>query len=143
MMVEVPAAAILAEQFAREVDFFSIGTNDLTQYTLAMDRGNPAFSTQLDGLSPSVVHLVAKTVAGAHKYNKPVSVCGNIASDPRAVPILMGLGVTELSVDIGSIPRLKHEIRSMTFAQCKEMAGEALQAGTSAEVHTLAMQRGK
>lgn len=143
MMVEVPAAALLAEQFAREVDFFSIGTNDLTQYTLAMDRGNPAFSTQLDGLCPSVVHLIAKTVAGARKYDKPVSICGNIASDPRAVPILIGLGVTELSVDTGSIPRLKHEIRNMTFTKCKEIAGEALQAGTSAEVHSRAMQRGK
>lgn len=143
VMVEVPAVAILAEQFAREVDFFSIGTNDLTQYTLAMDRGNPAFSTQLDGLCPSIVHLIAMTVAGARKHDKPVSVCGNLASDPRAVPILLGLGVDRLSVDLGSIPRLKHEIRNMTFAKCKEMAGEALQAGTSTEVHALALQRGK
>ncbi|MCG8422600.1 MAG: phosphoenolpyruvate--protein phosphotransferase [Proteobacteria bacterium] len=142
IMVEVPAVAILAEAFAREVDFFSIGTNDLSQYTLAMDRGNPAFSAQLEGLAPSIIHLIARTVAGARKYDKGVSVCGNIASDPHALPILVGLGITELSVDVRSIPRIKQELRNMAFAECEAMAEKALQAATSAEVRALVAEHG-
>ena len=141
IMVEVPAVALLAEQFAREVDFFSIGTNDLAQYTLAMDRGNPAFAAQLDGLSPALVQLVARTVAGARAHGKRVSVCGNLASDLRAVPILIGLGVDALSVDLRSIPRLKQAIRSTELAACEAMANAALQAGTSAEIHALSGER--
>src|SRR5690606_19446708 len=103
IMVEVPATAIMAEQFAEEVDFFSIGTNDLTQYTLAIDRGHPTLAAQADGLNPAVLDLIGQTVRGAHKYNKWTGVCGGIASDPHAVPILLGLGVDELSVSVPSI----------------------------------------
>ncbi len=104
IMVEVPAAAVMAAQFAREADFFSIGTNDLTQYTLAMDRGHPKLAPQVDGLNPAVLRLIAHTVKGARSAGRWVGVCGGIASDPCAVPILIGLGVDELSVSLPAIP---------------------------------------
>ena len=91
-----PSAALLAEQFATEVDFFSIGTNDLTQYTLAMDRGHPRLAPQVDGLNPAVLRLIAHTVKGAEPLRRPVGVCGGIASDRAAIPILIGIGVSEL-----------------------------------------------
>ena len=102
-MIEVPAAALIAEQLAREVDFFSIGTNDLTQYTLAMDRGHPKLAKQADALHPAVLRLIGMTVEGAHMHGKWVGVCGGIASDAMAVPVLVGLGVDELSVSIPAV----------------------------------------
>ena len=112
IMVEVPATAIMAAQFAREADFFSIGTNDLTQYTLAMDRGHPKLAPQVDGLSPAVLRLIAHTVRGAQPLGRRVGVCGGIASDPGAVPILLGIGVDELSVSLPAIPAVKAQIRA-------------------------------
>ena len=112
IMVEVPATAIMAAQFAREADFFSIGTNDLTQYTLAMDRGHPKLAPRVDGLSPAVLRLIAQTVKGAHAMGRRVGVCGGIASDRSAVPILLGLGVDELSVCLPAIPAMKAQIRA-------------------------------
>ncbi len=137
IMVEVPAAAIMAQQFAKEVDFFSIGTNDLTQYTLAMDRGHPKLAPQIDGLNPAVLKLIANTVEAAHRYGKWVGVCGGIASDPQAVPILLGLGVDELSVSVPSIPSIKAQIRSLSLAECKRLAAKALALETVAEVRAL------
>ncbi|ERI50037.1 hypothetical protein N878_26935, partial [Pseudomonas sp. EGD-AK9] len=96
IMVEVPSAALLAPVLAREVDFFSIGTNDLTQYCLAIDRGHPTLSAQADGLHPAVLRLIGMTVAAAHAEGKWVGVCGELASDRLAVPLLVGLGVDEL-----------------------------------------------
>src|SRR5437763_16845012 len=89
-MIEVPVAALLAETLAREADFFSIGTNDLAQYTLAMDRGNPGVASALDSLHPAVLRLISTTVAGARTRGRSVSVCGGAAADPVAVPILLG-----------------------------------------------------
>ncbi|SMC21176.1 phosphocarrier protein FPr [Andreprevotia lacus DSM 23236] len=134
IMVEVPATAILAEQFAREADFFSIGTNDLTQYTLAMDRGHPKLAKQADALHPGVLNLIALTVQGAHKHGKWVGVCGGIASDPQAVPALIGMGVDELSVSVPSIPAIKALVRKLNKADCEKVAAEVLQMGTAAEV---------
>jgi phosphocarrier protein FPr len=137
IMVEVPAAAVMAEQFAREVDFFSVGTNDLTQYTLAMDRGHPRLAPQADGLNPAVLKLIGQTVEGGRKHDAWVGVCGGIASDPQAVPILIGLGVSELSVSVPSIPAIKAEVRELSLADCQALAEKALAADTAAEVRAL------
>src|SRR3954471_7017565 len=137
IMVEVPAAAIMAAQFAKEADFFSIGTNDLTQYTLAMDRGHPKLAPRVDGLSPGVLHLVAHTVRGAHAAGKWVGVCGGIASDPHGVPILIGLGVDELSISLPAIPGIKAQVRSLNAEECRALAEKALIAESAADVRAL------
>ncbi len=134
IMVEVPAAALLAENLACEADFFSIGTNDLAQYTLAMDRGHPALGSMADGLHPAVLRLVAATVEGARKLEKRVCVCGGLAGDARAVPILMGLGVDELSVNPAFIPAVKSLIRRQSLERCKTLAADALTMLTATEV---------
>ncbi|MBE9608197.1 phosphoenolpyruvate--protein phosphotransferase [Chitinilyticum piscinae] len=134
IMVEVPATAVMAEQFAREVDFFSIGTNDLTQYTLAMDRGHPKLAKQADAMHPGVLNLINMTVKGAHAHGKWVGVCGGIASDPMAVPLLLGIGVDELSVSVPTIPAIKALVRTLSKAECEKLAAEVLQLGTAAEV---------
>ncbi|GGY19898.1 phosphoenolpyruvate--protein phosphotransferase [Paludibacterium paludis] len=136
IMVEVPSAAILAEQFAREADFFSIGTNDLTQYTLAMDRNHPALGNEADALDPAVLHLIRQTVDAAHRHGKWVGVCGGLASDPLAVPLLIGLGVDELSVSVPSIPQIKALVRRHAKSECEALATEVLSLGTAAEVRT-------
>jgi phosphocarrier protein FPr len=137
IMVEVPAAAIMAEQFAREADFFSIGTNDLTQYVLAMDRGHPKLAPQVDGLNPAVLRLIARVVEAAHQEKKWVGVCGGIAGDPQAVPLLIGLGVDELSVSVPTIPGIKAEVRAFRLADCRRLAQEALRQDTAAAVRAL------
>lgn len=137
IMVEVPAAAVMAAQFAREADFFSIGTNDLTQYTLAMDRGHPKLAPLVDGLSPAVLHLIAQTVRGAHAAGKWVGVCGGIASDPHGVAILIGLGVEELSVSLPAIPAIKSQVRTLDSEECRALAEKALAAESAAEVRAL------
>jgi multiphosphoryl transfer protein len=137
IMVEVPAAAIMAEQFAREADFFSVGTNDLTQYTLAMDRGHPKLAPQVDALNPSVLQLIALAVKGAHAHGRWLGVCGGMASDPQAVPILIGLGVDELSVSVPAIPAIKAQIRTLGLAGCRKLADTALSLDTAADVRAL------
>jgi phosphoenolpyruvate-protein phosphotransferase len=137
IMVEIPAAAMMAEQFAKEVDFFSIGTNDLTQYTLAMDRGHPKLAPFVDGLNPALLKLIDLTVKGANQQGKWVGVCGGIASDSQAIPLLIGLGVKELSVSVPSIPTIKAQIRELSLVQCQELAQKALNAETGAEVRAL------
>jgi phosphocarrier protein FPr len=137
IMVEIPAAAVMAGQFAREADFFSIGTNDLTQYTLAMDRGHPKLAPHVDGLSPAVLRLVGHTVKGAHAEGRPVAVCGGIASDPRAVPILLGLGVDELSVSLPAIPAVKAQVRALRLEDCRGLAERALAAESAEAVRAL------
>jgi phosphocarrier protein FPr len=138
IMVEVPAAALLADSFAREVDFFSIGTNDLTQYTLAMDRTHPALSAQADGLHPAVLRLIDQTVRAAHAAGKWVGVCGELGADPQAVPILVGLGIDELSVSVPAIPGVKAQIRSLSLAAAQQLAAQALACATAKEVRQLA-----
>jgi phosphocarrier protein FPr len=140
-MVEVPATAVMAEIFAREVDFFSIGTNDLTQYTLAMDRGHPKLAKDADAMHPGVLRLIANTVKGAHTHGKWVGVCGGIASDPSAVPLLIGMGVDELSVSVPAIPAVKALVRTLSKADCQKLAAEVLQIGTVAEVRTRLSQQ--
>ncbi|MEM7344939.1 MAG: phosphoenolpyruvate--protein phosphotransferase, partial [Chloroflexota bacterium] len=138
IMIEVPAAALLADKFAAEVDFFSIGTNDLTQYTLAIDRTHPTLSAQADGLHPSVLRLIDRTVQAAHAAGKWVGVCGELGGDPLAVPILVGLGVDELSANIPAIPAVKAQIRGLTLSKLKQTAAQALDSSTAEEVRSLA-----
>lgn len=137
VMIEVPSAAVMAEKFAREVDFFSIGTNDLTQYTLAMDRGHPKLAKLADALHPSVLRLISMTTDGAHQHGKWVGVCGGIASDPLAVPLLIGLGVDELSVSVPSIPAIKASVRRLNKSACVKIAQKALDLDTAGEVRIL------
>lgn len=126
VMIEVPSAALLADQLAQHADFLSIGTNDLTQYTLAMDRCQPDLAAQADGLHPAVLRLIAATVAGADKHGKWVGVCGALAGDPLAMPLLVGLGVTELSVDPVSVPGIKARVRTLDYPLCRQRAQDAL-----------------
>lgn len=140
MMIEVPAAAMLAPAFAREVDFFSIGTNDLTQYTLAMDRTNPAVSKSADGLHPAVLQLIERTVKASHAAGKWTGVCGELGADPQAVPILVGLGVDELSVSVPTVPTVKAQIRALSLAEAQHLAERALQCDTAAAVRKLSLE---
>ncbi|MFT4068546.1 phosphoenolpyruvate--protein phosphotransferase [Paraburkholderia sp.] len=126
VMIEVPSAALLADQLAQHADFLSIGTNDLTQYTLAMDRCQPDLAAQADGLHPAVLRLIAATVEGAAKHRKWVGVCGALAGDPLAMPLLVGLGVTELSVDPVSVPGIKARVRTLDYQLCRQRAQDAL-----------------
>jgi phosphoenolpyruvate-protein phosphotransferase len=126
IMIEVPAAALMADLFAPEVDFFSIGTNDLTQYTLAMDRDHPRLASQADSFHPSVLRLIASTVKAAHAHGKWVGVCGAMASETLAVPLLLGLGVDELSVSVPLIPAIKAAVREVDFVDCQAIVQQVL-----------------
>lgn len=126
IMIEVPSAALMADVFAPEVDFFSIGTNDLTQYTLAMDRDHPRLASQADSFHPAVLRLIATTVKAAHAHGKWVGVCGALASESLAVPLLVGLGVDELSVSVPLIPTIKARVRELTLKDCQVLAQQVL-----------------
>ncbi|MGY0215776.1 phosphoenolpyruvate--protein phosphotransferase [Endozoicomonadaceae bacterium StTr2] len=137
IMIEVPAAALMARQFAKEVDFFSVGTNDLTQYTLAMDRGHPKMASRADALNPAVLSLISLTAEAAHAEGKWVGVCGGLASDTAAVGILVGLGVDELSVSVPSIPEVKARVRELNLTDCKTLAQKALAMDGADDVREL------
>jgi phosphotransferase system, enzyme I, PtsP len=141
VMIEVPGAAMIADALAREADFFSIGTNDLTQYTLAVDRGNERVAHLYDPLHPAVLRLIDRTVRAARKANRPVSVCGEMASNPLAVPILVGLGIEELSGTAGAVPVVKEIVRALESSDAARDARHALEAGTAEEVHAMAAAR--
>src|SRR3989442_6161578 len=121
IMVEVPSVALLAPAFAREVDFFSIGSNDLTQYTLAMDRGHPKLAARVDALNPAVLRLIDLTVRAAHERGKWVGVCGGMAGDAQAVPILVGLGGDEPSVSGPAIAAGKTRIPTRACESCPRL----------------------
>ena len=137
VMIEVPAAALCAHLLAQEADFFSIGTNDLTQYTLAMDRGHPQLAARIDGLAPSVLRLIKMTVDAAKAHGRWVGVCGGTAGEPQAIPILVGLGVDELSVSLPLVPAVKARIREYSLAECQELAARALEMEEASEVRAL------
>jgi len=136
MMVEVPSAAILADHFAAEVDFFSIGTNDLIQYTLAVDRGDPDVSSLYRTGDPAILRLIRMVVAAADKPDRkiPVTVCGQMSSDPKFLPLLIGLGIRRISVTPHSIPELKAVIRRLTIPKSKDIATHAEWLGLSRDV---------
>lgn len=137
IMVEVPSAALTAERFANEVDFFSIGTNDLTQYTVAVDRQHPLLASTADPLEPAVLILVDRVVRAAQATGRPVTVCGALAADPFGGPLLVGLGVTELSVGLPSVSAVKAGLRRYSQEQLRRLAEQSLMCASGQEVRTL------
>ena len=137
LMIEVPSAALLAGKLAREVDFFSLGTNDLTQYTLAVDRNNKRVAHLYDSMNPAIISLISMTARAAREAGIPIAVCGEIAADPLWTPLLIGLGITELSMNASSIPLIKRSIRLIRREDCLRAARRALKAGTSADVRRI------
>jgi phosphotransferase system enzyme I (PtsI) len=141
IMIEVPSAAITAAVLAQECDFFSIGTNDLTQYTLAVDRGNERVAHLYDPMHPAVLQLIHLTVKAAADAGIPVSVCGEMASNPLSVPLLIGLGIGELSGTPATVPVVKEIVRALDSGDLEADAREALAARTAAEVHAISALR--
>jgi len=137
VMIEVPAAALAAELFAPEVDFFSIGTNDLVQYTMAAERGNASVAGLADGLHPSVLRLIRIVADAAEGHGKWVGVCGELASEPLAVPVLVGLGATELSANAPAIPAVKEAVRSLDARAARALVERALGLSSAPEVRSL------
>ena len=136
-MLEVPSAALIAEKLAPLVDFFSVGTNDLTQYTLAAERGNAAVAALSDPLHPAVLRLIRLTAEAAAAAGRRVAVCGEVAGDRLAVPLLIGLGVTELSMNAVAIPAAKQAVRGTDAARAADLAEQALAAESAAAVRRL------
>jgi phosphoenolpyruvate-protein phosphotransferase len=137
VMIEVPSAALLADQLAREVDFFSIGTNDLTQYTLAADRTNEYVAELYDALHPAVLRLIKQVIDAAHSQNRWVGMCGELAGDPLAAPALLGLGLDEFSCSAPSIPALKAQLRRLDAIDCRELVAKVLTLDSPASVRAL------
>ena len=136
-MIEVPSAAIMADAMAKEVDFFSIGTNDLIQYTMAIDRGNPSVAHLYNALHPAVIRLL-KLVADAGRLNDvPVFMCGEMASDPLFIPILLGMGLKELSTNPQSIPMVKNAIRTLDIVETHDFVAKVLKLTTTEQIEEL------
>jgi phosphocarrier protein FPr len=137
IMIETPAAVLMAAQLAREVDFFSIGTNDLTQYTLAADRGNARVAGLVNALQPAILHSIQQVAQAAHKAGIWVGVCGEMAGNPAAAALLVGLGIDELSMAPPAIPAVKARLRELTATQAAQLAEQALTLATAAEIEQL------
>ena len=137
VMVETPSAAVNAKFLAKEVDFFSIGTNDLTQYTLAVDRGNELISHLYNPMSPSVLGLIKQVIDASHAEGKWTGMCGELAGDERATLLLLGMGLDEFSMSAISVPHIKKLVRSVSYQEAKALADEALQKPTTAEIEQL------
>lgn len=137
VMVETPSAAVNAKFLAKEVDFFSIGTNDLTQYTLAVDRGNELISHLYNPMSPSVLNLIKQVIDASHAEGKWTGMCGELAGDERATILLLGMGLDEFSMSAISVPRIKKLIRNVNYQDAKLLAEKALQQPTAAEIEQL------
>jgi phosphotransferase system enzyme I (PtsI) len=137
IMVEIPSAALLADALAPLVDFFSIGTNDLAQYTLAADRTNPLVAPLADPLHPAVLRLIRQVIAAAHGHGKWVGMCGELAGNLLAIPVLLGLGLDEFSMTTSAIPSAKALIRTLSLPQAQQMADECLRLVDLAEVYQL------
>ena len=134
IMVEIPAAAVMADKFVKVVDFFSIGTNDLTQYTLAVERTNKKVAGLSNALDPAVLRLIARVIEEGHKGGVWVGMCGELAGEPKAIPVLLGLGLDEFSMAPALVPHAKAVIRSSDAAQCKQIAKDVLDLPTYYEV---------
>lgn len=137
IMIEIPAAALMADVLATECDFFSIGTNDLVQYTLAVDRGNSKIAALYDYCHPAVLALISRTVQAAHAHGIPVGMCGGMAGDPLVIPLLVGLGLDELSMAAGAIQKAKYTIHGLNSEHCAGLAAKAQLCGTPQEVREL------
>lgn len=134
IMIEIPSAALIADQLACEVDFFSIGSNDLIQYTIGADRMNPNIANLYQPLHPGVLRLISMVINAAHCQNKRVGMCGEMAGDLDCIPVLLGLGLDEFSMSAGNIPLAKKRIQGLSAKRCRELAAQCLTAGTAAEV---------
>ncbi|MDR2842213.1 MAG: phosphoenolpyruvate--protein phosphotransferase, partial [Spirochaetaceae bacterium] len=137
IMIEVPSAAMTADILAKKCDFFSIGTNDLMQYTLAIDRGNEKVSYLANNLQPAILRLIKNTIDCAHNAGIKVSVCGEMAADPVVSPLLVGFGLDSFSMSAALIPVVKHKIREMSYEGCKQIAEEALLCNSWKDVQKL------
>jgi phosphocarrier protein FPr len=137
IMIEIPAAAVMAEQLAKEADFFSIGTNDLTQYVMAADRGNAALASLCDSFHPAVLRMVRTAVEAGHRAGIPVGMCGELAGNPVAAALLIGLGLDELSMNAPCAPEVKAAIRKLSVAKCRKLAKRALKREDSDGVREL------
>ena len=134
IMIETPAAVMIADCLAEEVDFFSIGTNDLTQYTMAVDRNNKRVAKNFQVLHPAVIHSIKRTVEAAHKAGKTVGICGEIAGDPLATKLLVGLGVDSLSMNPASIPVVKGILPKIGFEEALKFSQKILKLKTEKEI---------
>jgi phosphotransferase system enzyme I (PtsI) len=141
-MIETPSAAIMASSLARELDFFSLGTNDLVQYTLAADREDEQIAANYQPLHPAVLHLIAAVVAAGAAAERPVSICGDLAADPDCTELLLGLGLRTLSVAPGKLLDVKGRIRTVAIAEARSLATRALAAGSAGEVAAMLAERG-
>jgi phosphoenolpyruvate-protein phosphotransferase len=137
IMVEVPSAAVTADVLAPHVDFFSIGTNDLTQYTLAVDRTNPSVAPMADALHPAVLRLIGMVIDAAHAHGKWVGLCGELAGDPLAAPVLLGLGLDEWSMNPPAVPLVKQRVRSLSLEDSRALAHRCLQAQSPEQVREI------
>ncbi len=137
IMIEIPAAAVLADKFAKELDFFSIGTNDLIGYTMAADRGNDKVAYLYQPYNPSILRLINNVIEAAHKEGKFVAMCGEMAGDPVAVPVLMGMGLDEFSMSAPSVLQTRSLMKKLNTADMKLLAEKALDAETNDEVIAL------
>jgi phosphotransferase system enzyme I (PtsI) len=136
-MIEVPSAALIADQLAREVQFFSIGTNDLVQYPMAIDRGNDRIAHLYEPTHPAVLRTLRHVVVEAHRAKIKVSVCGEMAGDPLYTPLLFGLGVDELSMTPPLLPAAKHILRNMTMSDAKKLAQMAMAMSSPKDINAL------
>jgi phosphotransferase system enzyme I (PtsI) len=133
-MVEIPSTAVLADQFAKEVDFFSIGTNDLIQYTMAADRMNQRVSYLYQPYSPSILRLVKMVIDAAHAEGKWAGMCGEMAGDETAIPLLIGLGLDEFSMSATSILKARSQIKKLSKAEMEKLANQVLNMQTTSQV---------
>lgn len=134
IMIEIPSAALMAEELAKECDFFSIGTNDLIQYTVAVERGNENVANLYTHFQPAVIRLIKTTIDGAHKNNILCGMCGEAASDPSFIPLLVGLGLDEFSMNANKILQTRKLIRELNFEDCKKIAEDVLKLNSSEEI---------
>lgn len=134
IMIEIPSAALMAEELAKECDFFSIGTNDLIQYTIAVERGNEKVSNLYTHFHPAVIRLIKSTIDGAHKNNILCGMCGEAAGDPMFIPLLIGLGLDEFSMNANKILQARKLIRELNFQDCKQIAQEILKLSSTEEI---------
>jgi phosphotransferase system enzyme I (PtsI) len=137
MMVEIPAAAVLIDQFAKYADFFSIGTNDLIQYTFACDRMSPEVAYLYQPNNPSLLRLVKSIIDHAHALKKPVAMCGEMAGDTISIPILLGLGLDNFSMSVTSIPKARMIINNLSYQECQILANDVLKLENSEQVETV------
>ncbi|WP_048862673.1 putative PEP-binding protein, partial [Acidisphaera rubrifaciens] len=143
IMIETPGAALAADALALEADFFAIGTNDLTAYTLAVDRGEPSLADLYDPLHPAVLRLIQFATEAALRMRMPVSVCGEMAADPRWTPLLLGIGVRSFSMNAGAVPRVKQVVRGLHIDDCARLARRVMDQPDPAAIHEVIQRFGR